>query len=691
MYVVTNASDVAHCLDEGRSGIRFDLTATVVSPCDKTGHDQAIAVADQSGTAVIGRFPIRAGIALSSGDRIKVRGIISPGEKRPMPEAIADDFHFLGHGPAVEPETLAINKLTSDHFNGNAITIQGTVRDAFRDEIDSRVYILILEADGATAYVTFLSSEDESATCMEFMNADVTVSGIGRTSTGSSRPLFGRHIHAPDKSHIVVMHPPEDAFDVPLLTYRHSTTPADIIRLGRRRIRGRVVAIWKQSNILVKTETGEPVIIELSFGRAPPACGMCIEAVGYPTTDLYHVNLTSAIWRPHENLAVPDDPIEDVLISQLLSAPDGSTVIRPDFHGKSLRLIGRVTSVPDEGNLNGALYLENDGFQIPVDCSMIREVCSGLRVGSTVRVTGTCVVNTEKWHPNESFPHATGLSLILRNASDLILLEPPSWWTRTRLLTAFAFLLFALVGILVWNRILHHLVERRGRELFKASVDRVSAGLRVEERTRLAAELHDSISQSLASLACQISAARRILQVSPDASDRLLIASEGLLQSCRTELRQCLYDLRNDTLELPDFSAAIHQTLEPVVGSAKLSVRFAVPRHRLRDLTAHTILCILRELAGNAVRHGQATAVKVAGSLEPGRLLFSVTDNGTGFDPAIAPGISEGHFGLDGIRTRVHRLNGMFNLESAPGKGTYAVIIIPLKAPMHEKNQDSAR
>jgi signal transduction histidine kinase len=99
----------------------------------------------------------------------------------------------------------------------------------------------------------------------------------------------------------------------------------------------------------------------------------------------------------------------------------------------------------------------------------------------------------------------------------------------------------------------------------------------------------------------------------------------------------------------------------------------------MTDSTAHSILCIIRELVSNAVQHGKASKVYVAGSIDGDTLKFSVRDNGTGFDPAAASGPRDGHFGLDGIRDRVQRIGGDFRIDSALGKGAYAVITLNAK------------
>ncbi len=161
-----------------------------------------------------------------------------------------------------------------------------------------------------------------------------------------------------------------------------------------------------------------------------------------------------------------------------------------------------------------------------------------------------------------------------------------------------------------------------------------------------------------------------------------------MLNACRTELRQCLFDLRSDTLEEKDFSEAIRKTLDQIDGDAAIAVDFDVPRDLFPDTTAHAILAIVRELAGNAIRHGKATEVKVGGAIKDGRITFSVRDNGKGFDPANCAGPLEGHFGLAGIRNRIEKLGGTFAIDSAPGAGAKAIVTIPLPATHPQKARE---
>ena len=112
-------------------------------------------------------------------------------------------------------------------------------------------------------------------------------------------------------------------------------------------------------------------------------------------------------------------------------------------------------------------------------------------------------------------------------------------------------------------------------------------------------------------------------------------------------------------------------------GGATASVRFNVPRKLLSESTAHSILRIVRELVVNAIRHGKATHVWIAGECSGGRISFSVRDNGCGFETSSAPGPRDGHFGLQGIRERVRAAKGTINIESIPSKGAKITITVP--------------
>jgi len=265
----------------------------------------------------------------------------------------------------------------------------------------------------------------------------------------------------------------------------------------------------------------------------------------------------------------------------------------------------------------------------------------------------------------QAFGGGTFLStVILITPSDQIrVVAHATWWTSGRLLVVFSVLCVFFLVLLIRNHI-------RRREL----------GVKIGERTRFAVELHDSLSQNLEGLACQVAATKGLIKEDPSSAAAFLGTAERMLDSCRTELKRCLFDLRGDALEEKDFSRAIEQTLATsLIDVGSVVLEFPVGRDELDDYIAHSVLCIVRELVSNAVRHGKARTVNVRGKIRDGRILFSVLDDGLGFDTANRPGPESGHFGLAGIADRVRHLGGELRVDSHPGGPTVFEIFLPCR------------
>ena len=116
-------------------------------------------------------------------------------------------------------------------------------------------------------------------------------------------------------------------------------------------------------------------------------------------------------------------------------------------------------------------------------------------------------------------------------------------------MTVVCVLLLAVIAFVIWNRLLQRVIERKSRQLMREQLAHAKASFRIEERTHLAVELHDSLSQNLSGVACQIAATKGTLPAGADRTTRYLATAERMLLSCRTELRRCLWDLRENALE----------------------------------------------------------------------------------------------------------------------------------------------
>ena len=172
-----------------------------------------------------------------------------------------------------------------------------------------------------------------------------------------------------------------------------------------------------------------------------------------------------------------------------------------------------------------------------------------------------------------------------------------------------------------------------------------------------------------------------ICEQRPSMARQLLGTARQLLASCRQELRCCIWDLRSRTFEEKDLTEAILRMLKQHTTGVKLLVRFNVPRQILSETTVNAVLRIIRELVINAVRHGKATQIRIAGEHHGRRISFSVTDDGCGFDTTNIPGPSDGHFGIQGIRERLTPFNGELVLTGNLGGGTRATVTMDDLSP----------
>ena len=679
--VLRRVADVRDAIDRKLDEVPFDVTARVIIP--GVPNRRSFFATDGSGGEFFGVAPEIADLCPTNvGVIVHLSGVIlyKPGGPQGAEMRRID---LLGQEPPPTAEPITPNDLFSDRFWNHLVSIEGLVHDAFRDEIDPGWVFLTLSCDGGVVYFAVFTEATTDAELDRLIGARVRVHGACIKERSNTRKRIGRIISANSMDAVTVLSPGlADRFDAPPLDKLHISRPSEPTALGRHRAVGHVIAVWRGESLLLKTDAGDTVRVDLAHGK-PPRYGDRIETVGFPETDLYRINLSRAVWRPVSPRPFSPESARDLTVRQLLVDRQGRSRINARHHGHAVRLNGLVRSLPGVDSHDGRLYLEDDGFLIPVDASACPAALDGVTIGCTLEAIGTCVTETDNWRSGNVFPRIKELLLVVHTPDDIRILARPPWWTAGRLLSVIGALTVGLAFILVWNIALRRRAERRGRELAAEQLAHVTSELKVNERTRLAVELHDALSQTLTGVSMQIDTAAGLADGKIPTISKCLAIASRTIDACRMELRNTLWDLRSAALDEPSVDAAIRKTLCQNLAGVNLLVRFNVPRETFSDNTAHAVLKIIRELATNALRHGKATSLKIAGAIDGGNLLFSVRDNGCGFDPDLAPGISQGHFGLQGISERLERLNGKMKIESTLGKGAKVTVVLPI--PRAEK------
>jgi signal transduction histidine kinase len=192
----------------------------------------------------------------------------------------------------------------------------------------------------------------------------------------------------------------------------------------------------------------------------------------------------------------------------------------------------------------------------------------------------------------------------------------------------------------------------------------------VEERQRLARELHDSASQSLYSTILYTKAARLALSKGDSKKAIENIHELGkMVHEAMLDMRLLIFELHPPILEKEGLAAALRTRLEAVEARSGIQTEFKTnSEERLPIHTEVELYRIAQEALNNAVKHSQAQNISVHLHFSADKFRMKIWDNGIGFDPRSLK--IHGGLGLQGIEERVKRLNGTFEIESKSDEGT---------------------
>jgi PAS domain S-box-containing protein len=211
----------------------------------------------------------------------------------------------------------------------------------------------------------------------------------------------------------------------------------------------------------------------------------------------------------------------------------------------------------------------------------------------------------------------------------------------------------------------------------------------LEERQRLARELHDSVSQSLYAIQLGATMARERLEQDPAGVAQPIDHIKRLAEASQAEMRALIFALRPEALETEGLVAALNRQIEALRarhGIAAQTIASAEPELPLEVKQA--LHRIGQEALWNTVKHARAGRVDVRLEAEGGSVVLEVADDGVGFDP---DGSFPGHLGLRSMRERAAEAGGSLEVVSARGRGTRVVVRVPSAPPSPPRRKRTSR
>jgi signal transduction histidine kinase len=279
---------------------------------------------------------------------------------------------------------------------------------------------------------------------------------------------------------------------------------------------------------------------------------------------------------------------------------------------------------------------------------------SKLKLDSSLRLRGICVVDPEFTR------NLTPFVLLLRSNEDLEVLAGPPWWSTGHVIAiVVASLLLALVVNFVYHRIAHWRLQ----------------GV-LEERQRLAHEMHDTLAQSFAGIGFQLHAIRNGLREENPAVLQQLDLASNLVRHSHEEARRSIATLRPESLESADILTVLNACARRMVegGSVQVVLKREGDQRPLPLRIADTLYRIGQEAIANAVSHAAPTILTIRLKCSEDLAILQIEDNGAGF---VQSNFLHG-FGIRGMRRRAQSISAELQIETEPGAGTRIVVSAPL-------------
>ena len=389
------------------------------------------------------------------------------------------------------------------------------------------------------------------------------------------------------------------------------------------------------------------VAIQNFQAKTPPQIGDQVEAQG----DAERHDFSSVLKNAEVHILWSHAPIHSMSIT-------ASQAATGSFDAQYIEVEGHLESKEEDPDHTMVLDLDEDN-------QAFRAVANGksgagsfrlLKNKSRLRLRGICVVDSTYTHD------ITPFAILLSSLNDVDVLEGPPWWSTGHIVVTVIVLLLLILAA----QTLHNYVERW----------RLIAVL--DERQRLAHEMHDTLAQSFAGIGYQLQAIRD--EIDDRSAIRELDLASNLVRRSHEEAKRSIAALRPELLESAGLLQALEQGARSMVagGSIRVTAVTSGEAHSIPVRISDTLFRIGQEALANAVRHAQPSTLLISLIYGEACLELQIEDDGKGF---VVAADSAG-FGIRGMRKRADSISAELQIRSMPGQGTEVRVTAPMPAKL---------
>ena len=600
----------------------------------------------------------RWGATLQLGQWVTFGGNLQPTKYSPSLHPLLE--WTLGWRPMPEPATDPVTEPVAPSRDGQWTELEGVVRS-----VNSNGTMELMGKGGA---VTIWIGGESTNDLARYVDATVRLRGVLSLAIEDSPMLL-----VPSRSFVEEEENAKDPFRIPLRSIA-GLEVADSSAQWTHRVRIKGMVIYRNERFLLVQDASGGARVQ-TVNSTSAQVGDWVEVVGFPQKRGPAFSLTDALVHITAP-GVPLDPFKVNLNGTVADKYDGMLVQMEAI------LLAQKTS---EGNQLLELQQGQRIFSAVLSSEHAR--LPSFAAGSLLKITGVCDVGvgfrSSAVKPADESISSPSVQIRVRSASDVVLLRGPPVWTWKEVAIVVSGLLVLLAGALLRIYLLRRRLERQQALQFAFSRQMLHG--QESERRRIAANLHDSLGQSLLVIKNQ---ARQAAQSVTDttALQQRLDKISGITTQAIEEVRQVTHDLRPYQLDRLGLAQAVRAIIQRV--SENSPIQFASHVDDIdgcfdQESEIH-VYRIVQECLNNVIKHSGAAEATVVVKRHATTVSLSFRDNGRGFDTSAAPEGRYSGFGLTGIAERARILGGNLTVDSRPGEGANLTVTIPIPRSKHE-------